>query len=84
MLVKAGPEVVGASYYCRSAALSAPPHGNCHRARCPAGTLGYRDARVVHRSGRAVADGQPVRVVRPGWVLDEDDGRFVVLPAEVE
>lgn len=44
-------------------------------------TVPFRGA--VHRARRPVADGEPVRVTRPGWELDEDDGTFLILPAEV-
>jgi hypothetical protein len=38
----------------------------------------------VHEAGEGVSTGTPVRVVRPGWTIDEDeDRRFVVLKAKV-
>jgi hypothetical protein len=36
-----------------------------------------------HESDRGVPTGAEVRVVRPGWVLDEGDGEFRLVPAKV-
>jgi hypothetical protein len=37
-----------------------------------------------HESVAGVFSGDTVRIVRPGWVLDEDAGEFVVLKAVIE
>lgn len=36
-----------------------------------------------HESDAAVSSGTPVRVVRPGWVLEEEDGEYRLVPAKV-
>jgi hypothetical protein len=37
-----------------------------------------------HASERPVRDGEPVRVVRPGWVLEDDAGEHVLARVQVE
>lgn len=39
---------------------------------------------AAHECKRAVSDGESVRLVRPGWVLIEDDGPYTLLKALVE
>lgn len=37
-----------------------------------------------HEAERPVRDGEMVKVVRSGWVLDEGDGAYLLAPAQVE
>jgi hypothetical protein len=37
-----------------------------------------------HECERQVADGERVRIIRPGWVLDEEDGSHTLQRALVE
>lgn len=40
---------------------------------------------ALHESDDGVSTGSPVRVERPGWLLEEEDGRdYLVLPARVK
>ncbi len=36
-----------------------------------------------HQSNRPVRDSEPVKVIRPGWVLDDERGEYMLAPAEV-